>query len=659
MADLQKLESALRNAHKAGDADAARKLANALKAKSASSSHPEFDGSQIPGYDPTTGLVEREPASDPITSGLTGIVEGLPVIGAPLQEGAEMASAGIGSMLTGVPYEQVRREIGQDVDASHEQYPGTRLAGNVTGAIGGTVPLVMAAPGAFGVTGGGLLSRSLASGATSTGLGAADAAVRSGGDVDAVKRGAMWGGAFGAAAPGLGRLAGKGVNAITSRFRGAPSGAARVFNRAVSADAIDDFPAKLAQMGDDALPMDLGPNLQRQAGALAATPGRGQEIVRGAIAQRQAGSGTRVTGALDDALGGPVDTVALADDIIVRRAAASKPLYDAAYSKPVPFSRKLEQLLKRPAMKRALSKAQRLAADEGVSSKQWFANVADDGKVTIRNVPDVRQLDLTKRALDDMISAAQRAGNNNEARILIQQKNLLTGMIDDAVPEYRQARMAFSGPSGVINALEDGQKAFANNLTPKHLNNELLKMGASEREAYIQGARAKIAQIMGTARNDALAARAMFQKGFNREKLEILVGKEQAVSLLKSLDAETAFTRTRDVVTGNSETAARAAAMSEIGGKPDGVGIVRSLLNMRGGDAAASLGDGFSGSMRGAAQSRQNEQLARLLTERDPRAVNQVIRMVRAAQKRGDITAQRSSEIVQSLTVGSGIQMAR
>src|SRR5690606_6467701 len=165
----------------------------------------------------------------------------------------------------------------------------------------------------------------------------------------------------------------------------------------------------------------------------------------------------------------------------------------------------------------------------------WFANVADDGTVAIQNVPDVRQLDLTKRALDDMIGAAKRAGNSNEARILTQQKNLLVGMVDDVVPEYQAARRVFSDQAAVLDAMEQGQKAFSTSLTPNQLRKNLAAMGASEREAYIQGARAQVADIMGTARNDALAARTNFMKGYNQEKLAMLVGDEQASRLLSSL----------------------------------------------------------------------------------------------------------------------------
>lgn len=618
-------------------------------ATSGASSHREFDGSNIPGYNPETGMVERDGGAG--LAGVTSAIEGMPVVGPFARQGVEAVSASIGSALTGQPFEQVRGEMSGMVDEAQAAHPIASTVGGVGGAVLGTAPMVMAAPAAFGAGGGGLLARTLASMGSGAALGGADAGVRSGGDMEAIKSGTIWGGGLGALGPAVGKAVGAGTNALASRLGGG-SGAERAFSRAAGADAIDDIGARLAATGPDALPMDLGPNLQRQAGALAATPGRGQEVVRSAIAARQAGSGGRVAGALDDALGQSVDTVALADDIIAKRSEAAKPLYDAAYSKPVDFTTDLESLLKRPSVGKALSKAKSLAADEGIASKQWFATVSDDGAVNIVNTPDMRQLDLTKRALDDMISTAQRGGNNNEARILTQTKNQLVDMMDKAAPEYKQARTAFSGPSAVIDALEEGRTAFKGNLSPNELRTRMMKMGEAEKEAYTQGARTAVADIMGTARNDALAARNTFMKGYNKEKLELIVGKDQAAKMLKSLEAETAFTNTRDVVTGNSETAARLAAQQEVGAGTKQPGLIRSFDISKPGDVLARMSDKVLGGARSAAQNKLNEELARLLTG-DPASATRAINMVQAAQKRGDISAARAREIIQSMNVGA------
>lgn len=441
---------------------------------------------------------------------------------------------------------------------------------------------------------------------------------------------------------------------IANNVRG-PSKAQAAFGRAAGADALDDIPGQLAKLGPDAMPMDLGPNLQRQAGALAATPGSGQEAVRSAIANRQAGAGSRISSSLDDALGQPVNTMAVADDIIAQRSAAAKPLYDAAYAKPVPFTKELEDTLTRPSAATALRNAQKLAADEGIPSQQWFANIADDGKVTIKNVPDVRQLDLTKRALDDMIDSAKRAGNNNSSRILTQLKDKLVSQVDNAVPEYAAARKAFSGPSAVLDAMEEGKSVFSKTMTPNQLKTQMMQMGDAEKEAFIQGGRASVADIMGSARNDALAAKNMFSTGYNKEKLALLVGEDQAKKMLGSIDAETAFTKTRDVVTGNSETAARIAAMKDVTVGGGQGGVLRDAADFKFGTATAKLGDKMVGGARSAAQMRTNEELSRLLTSnlKDTGEITKAIKLFQEAQKRGDITAKAAKKAILQLSLQS------
>lgn len=611
---------------------------------------PEFQPIGVKGYDPATGEVTK-PSGSGIEAALSSTLEGIPVAGPILQTGVENAAAGIGSAISGKPFSQVRSEMGDIVDKSQEDHPYITAAGNVGGAVLGTIPMVMAAPGAFGAGSGGLLARMGTSAVSGSALGGADAAVRSGGDPDEIMKGAAWGGGLGLAAPAAGAAIGKAVGSIANRVRGpgiqAPTGAQRAIARAAGSDAIDDVAARLADAGDAAMPMDLGPNLQRQAGALAATPGRGQEIIRSAVAQRQQGAGSRIMSALDDALGGPIDTLAAADDIIAKRSAAAKPLYDAAYKKPVPFTRELEDLLKRPTISKALSRAQTLAADEGIPSPQWFASIADDGTVAIKNVPDVRQLDLTKRALDDMISAAQRGGSNNEARIFTNLKEQLIKMVDDAVPEYAAARKAFSGPASILDAMEQGSTLFSRQTTPAQILRDMAKMDKAQREAFQQGARAQVADIMGTARNDALAARNAFSSGYNKEKLELVVGKEKAGKLLRALDNEALFTRTRDVVTGNSETAARIAAQQEVGAGAKNPGLFRNAANMRFGDVVAGLGDKVFGSMRTAAQEKLNEELARILTSSG--SIGEALKVSQAAQARGEITAAQARLIANSI----------
>ena len=92
------------------------------------------------------------------------------------------------------------------------------------------------------------------------------------------------------------------VAAVPSSSKG--SAAVDKVMRAMENDGIDPatIRQRLDEMGPEAMVADLGPNLQQQAGGLASMPGEAQQIVRSAMAERDAGAGGRIRSALDDTL---------------------------------------------------------------------------------------------------------------------------------------------------------------------------------------------------------------------------------------------------------------------------------------------------------------------------------------------------------------------
>jgi hypothetical protein len=87
---------------------------------------------------------------------------------------------------------------------------------------------------------------------------------------------------------------------------------------------------------------------------------------------------------------------------------------------------------------------------------------------------------------------------------------------------------------------------------------------------------------MGTARSDAGAARGLFAKGWNQEKLEAIVGPGRAKAVMKRIEAENAFQGAKNEITGNSVTARATAAQKEFSppnrGQPGFVGRLDQLL---------------------------------------------------------------------------------
>lgn len=65
-------------------------------------------------------------------------------------------------------------------------------------------------------------------------------------------------------------------------------------------------------------------------------------------------------------------------------------------------------------------------------------------------------LDQVKKDIDDMISVARRAGENNKVRLLSGKLDKLLGAVDEQFPAYKEARAAFAGESPAVDALEKG-----------------------------------------------------------------------------------------------------------------------------------------------------------------------------------------------------------
>ncbi|HET8638054.1 MAG TPA: hypothetical protein VFL96_14495, partial [Acidobacteriaceae bacterium] len=343
-----------------------------------------------------------------------GVLEGIPVVGPMIRGGVERAAAATIAPFSDETYSQVLQRIQKGTEEEKAANPGLNTGAQLTGTVGGTIPMVLAAPEAFGAGGGSLLARSLASMLTGGTIGGTDAAVRSGGNPSAALNGLEWGAGLGLAAPGVGSILGAGTRALASRFGPQLSSAEKLFGNALNRDAVTNPGASLSDLGPSAMPMDLGPNLQRQAGALAATPGEAQNVVRMAISDRNAAAPQRVTQALNNVLDKPVDSYSVADNWTKLRAANAKPAYEAAYNAGdrVVWNPELERLSGSPTVQNAMKGAVRIWQDraiaDGFGAMKPGAMVEGGGNVKFLQgkvpvFPNLQFWDYTKRVLDDKI----------------------------------------------------------------------------------------------------------------------------------------------------------------------------------------------------------------------------------------------------------------
>jgi hypothetical protein len=483
-----------------------------------------------------------------------GAVRGVPIVGPYLDAGAKKAAAGVRSLIHGTPYDDELKAVSEYAEQAAKAHPALETTGEIAGGVGTLLPLGLTGVGAraMGITGPTMAGRMALGGATGGALGGVDAAVR-GHDIGA---GTGLGTVLGVGAPVAGRVAGSLFESLANRatrpnFAGS---ATTKVERAIADDALTPqaMQARLAELGPEGMLADVGPNLRSQAEAIASTPGPGQRVVLDAVQGRTQGAPGRITNDLNAAMGGPVNPTDEIATILQRRQQQAAPLYRQAYQQPVQMTQDVADVLSTPAGQQAIRRAERLALNEGGALQA-----------------NVRGLDLVQRALDDMASTAGRAGRANEARIIRDLHGRIVSEVEGQVPAWRAARQLYRSESATAEALDAGRNIFSRAVTPDELAAQMRGMSHAERDAFTQGARAGIADIMGSARNDANAARALFEKGWTVDKLNSVIGPQATTRLVQSLQREGTFFGTATGITGNSRTAARTAAGKEF---PSGIG---------------------------------------------------------------------------------------
>jgi hypothetical protein len=355
------------------------------------------------------------------------------------------------------------------------------------------------------------------------------------------------GGAVGAiAAPLVSTLSAPLLTAGRNLFRTAYRGltntprrqAERLVSESLQADlANPDTVQSLARMRAPMVLADAGENLAGRARGAAATPGAFRALAHQTLRARQTGQqsrliesmGVRGTRAFKDSF----------DDWANSRIRAASPFYDQAYSSGLDLtSPQMQGLLQRPAMVRALRRAETKIRNEG----------GRRGHVAL--------MDAAKRALDDDIGTAMRAGKADEARILGTIKRELVAEVDRQVPVYAQARSIFAGESALREAADFGADLFKRNVSHDEARRLVADMSASELEAFRRGAlRGLVEQLEMTAENRNVAAK-LTESVAMRDKLSLLFpnGGDFENFVQQAAD-EARMSYTKNVVLGGSPTA--------------------------------------------------------------------------------------------------------
>lgn len=549
--------------------------------------------------------------------------------------------------------EAATKEYRANDAAAMEANPGSFIAGNIAGGLA-TIP----------VTGGASVTANLAKGAplvSRMGAAAADGAIYGtaygvGGGEDAASRltggatGALTGAVIGGAIPAVTstvRAVGKPmVDAVKARLRPEQYAAQKTAER-LAKDGTDlaQVEARLASRPGMSVVDVAGENARDLLRTTVNVPGPAQNRVAAQLRMRQMGQGDRIKSALSKTFADPDGYLSAKDEIAAEAKKVAGPLYDRAYRQPVPFSFEIEEILKTPAGKQALRKATEIARNEQRPFMQWFANVADDGSVSIKRVPDMRAWDYIKRGLDDVIEGQTDALTGKvttSGRAVVGLKNRLLDILDRENPAYAQARKAAAEGFRLDDALEFGKKASS--MSAEAVRRKFKDFSEAEKQVarigYAEALRAKI-DAAGWTHNKLLKVMASPEQ--YRALRAMFPTQEAFKGFRRTLMNEARKQKTFDAVRGNSTTARQLIDAQEAGQLGETFNTAQSVATGNITGIVQAISRGFA--RMGGLTPEVADGIAKRLMETNPAKARAVMQELQAIQNSALSSAQRSARI--------------
>ncbi len=489
-----------------------------------------------------------------------------------------------------------------------------------------------------------------------------------------------------------------GASAIGARFAPHEAQAATALGNAIGRDARvggPDINAIRTALGQENLPADLTPkplaiadvagtNVQGRGEAIANAPGPGAQIAENFLRERDKGAGTRTLADLNEGLGVGPSAYRTGQAIADRQAAQAAPLYEQAFSQNQAIaSPEITAVLDTPAGKAALKAAQvKMQNDQSATGatdtrlppelklllpEGYSMQMGPNGQMTaVRGAPgnqgfNLRTLDYVKRALDDQIGSKLRAGERDDARIMVGLKKQLVDAVEKADTTairdadgnitqpglYNQARTTFAGHANALNAIDEGGKVFSK--LPENIADEMADLSPNERQLYQLGARDALAKRISETSSGGNEALRIIGNQHVQDQLRPLFPDEQSYrAFIGQAQLESLMYRTGNNTLANSRTQRRAAFQAGEGEEAGSAGIgpiARSAVEtgavamMHPAAALPALlrtvqqiGKGLSAKF-GQPAPQVNENIARMLFSSDPTVNAATLDALRRAQQ--------------------------
>jgi len=385
------------------------------------------------------------------------------------------------------------------------------------------------------------------------------------------------------------------IATIASAFGISPNAARVIKDTFDMGGGVPDAIARVERAGAEGMVADAGEAAQALLDATAASGPGPAQAARTPIEQRM----ERVSGNLEEGLtsrlGQPAEGPETAvGEIMQRTAQARTSAYDTAYRSPIDYSspagRNIEELVQNriepDVMMSAINEANAEMRDRGLANQQIMAQVAPNGTVSFAEMPNVRQLDELKKALNQLSLAAKNtdgmvpvdtAASLRYSRQAQELRNLLAEATVDprtGTSTYAAATKLGGDTIQERNAFELGEQL----LSPR-TRVESVRIGlgqnpsAAQIEAAKRGLRTRIDQVVGDVKRipsdpnidarQALATLREMGSDNARSKIQAVMG-DEANDLFRLLDESMVAAETRAAMSANSRTALRGATQQNV-----------------------------------------------------------------------------------------------
>jgi hypothetical protein len=336
------------------------------------------------------------------------------------------------------------------------------------------------------------------------------------------------------------------------------------------------------------------------------------------------------------------------------------PLYKQAFKQnQVVESPVIDKILQTPEGKGALSEAVKNIQNEmarvAEPDPELTALARELGVVSEGGVSrglKLRALDEVKKSMDGTINQAYRAGNEQEARRIINLKNALVNELDasDKSGFYKQARSVSGDYLSNKKAMDSGLSFLTDD--SEIVARTYKGLQGAEKAAYKNGVVKSIRKKIEDTRDGANVA-TIFNKPATRDKLKSILAPREYDRLLGDAKATDELFKLRNKIVGGSPTTSRQISASEFIG--EGAEIATDLATTGGLNTSRKIASKWLKKQFNSLSDKTAKQVADVLYETDPKKKYQIVKFL-TNQANSDGTGLRKLQAQRQLEAIYGIE---